>query len=86
MICGTAKLCAGRGVACPVEDLVKESEPRNRMREIFTYGSVEGAPGNRCFYPELGFARLRSQAGELVVIFLAKSKIANNFMANNNSI
>jgi len=24
------------------------------MREIFTYGSVGGAPGNRCFYPEIG--------------------------------
>ena len=23
------------------------------MREIFTYGSVGGAPGNRCFYPEI---------------------------------
>jgi len=23
------------------------------MREIFTYGSVGGAPGNRCFYLEL---------------------------------
>lgn len=22
------------------------------MREIFTFGSVGGAPGNRCFYPE----------------------------------
>ncbi len=22
------------------------------MREIFKYGSVGGAPGNRCFYPE----------------------------------
>jgi len=22
------------------------------MREIFTYGSVGGAPGNRCFYLE----------------------------------
>jgi len=22
------------------------------MREIFTYGSVGRAPGNRCFYPE----------------------------------
>jgi len=21
------------------------------MREIFKYGSVGGAPGNRCFYP-----------------------------------
>ena len=48
-----AKLWAQRGVACLVEDLVKESEPRNRMREIFTYGSVGGAPGNRCFYLEL---------------------------------
>jgi hypothetical protein len=27
-------------------------EPRNRMREIFTYGSVGRAPGKRCFYPE----------------------------------
>jgi hypothetical protein len=26
--------------------------PRNRMREIFTSGSVRGAPGNRCLYPE----------------------------------
>jgi len=24
------------------------------MREIFTYGSVGGAPGNRCFYLERG--------------------------------
>jgi len=24
------------------------------MREIFTYGSVGGAPGNRCFYPDIG--------------------------------
>ena len=23
------------------------------MREIFTSGSVGGAPGNQCFYPEL---------------------------------
>ena len=23
------------------------------MREIFTSGSVGGAPGNRCFYPEI---------------------------------
>jgi hypothetical protein len=23
------------------------------MREIFTSGSVGGAPGNRCFYPDL---------------------------------
>jgi hypothetical protein len=25
------------------------------MREIFTYGSVGGAPGNRCFYPEIQY-------------------------------
>ncbi len=24
------------------------------MREIFTYGSVGRAPGNRCLYPEVG--------------------------------
>jgi len=24
------------------------------MREIFTYGSVGRAPGDRCLYPELG--------------------------------
>ena len=24
------------------------------MREIFTYGSVGGALGNQCFYPEMG--------------------------------
>ncbi len=29
------------------------------MREIFTYGSVGGAPGNRCFYPELDRKRPR---------------------------
>jgi hypothetical protein len=23
------------------------------MREIFTYGTVGGAPGNRCFYPDI---------------------------------
>jgi len=31
------------------------------MREIFTYGSVGRAPGNRCLYPERdteGFAAL----------------------------
>jgi len=26
------------------------------MREIFTYGSVGGASGDRCFYPEDGRA------------------------------
>jgi len=25
------------------------------MREIFTYGSVGGAPGNRCFYPDIQY-------------------------------
>ena len=38
----------------PVRSMVwsKGSESRNRMREIFTYGSVGGALGNWCFYPE----------------------------------
>jgi len=27
------------------------------MREIFTSGSVGGAPGNRCFYPEDGLGK-----------------------------
>ena len=27
--------------------------PRNRMGEFCTYGSVGGAPGNRCFYPDV---------------------------------
>ncbi|MHA1881303.1 MAG: hypothetical protein ACTSYG_13020 [Candidatus Heimdallarchaeota archaeon] len=35
-----------------VDGLVKEPESRIRMREIFTSGSVGGAPGNRCFYLE----------------------------------
>jgi len=26
--------------------------PRNRMSELFTYGSVGRAPGNRCLYPD----------------------------------
>ncbi len=30
----------------------KDREPRNRMKEIFTSGSVGRAPGNRRFYPE----------------------------------
>ncbi len=30
------------------------------MREIFTYGSVGGAPGNRCFYLERDVKKLRS--------------------------
>jgi hypothetical protein len=28
------------------------------MREIFTYGSVGGASGNRCFYPEVGAVKV----------------------------
>jgi len=40
-----------------VEGLVKEPEPRNRMREIFKSGSVGGAPGNRCFYLEAELLR-----------------------------
>jgi hypothetical protein len=31
----------------------KGLKPRNRMREIFTSGTVGGALGNRCFYPEM---------------------------------
>ena len=31
----------------------KGLKPRNRMRETFTSGTVGGAPGNRCFYPEI---------------------------------
>jgi hypothetical protein len=31
----------------------KGLKPRNRMREIFTSGTVGGALGNRCFYPEI---------------------------------
>jgi len=44
-----------------------EREPRNRMREIFTSGSVGRAPGNRRFYPE---ADAKSRAADLNVIFL----------------
>jgi len=31
------------------------------MREIFTYGSVGGALGNQCFYPEICGIDLKSQ-------------------------
>jgi len=27
------------------------------MRETFTSGTVGGAPGNRCFYPEIIFTK-----------------------------
>ena len=30
----------------------KGPKPRNRMSETFTFGSVRGALGNRCFYPK----------------------------------
>ena len=30
------------------------------MREIFTYGSVGGALGNRCFYPETSNGKRQS--------------------------
>jgi len=36
-----------------VDGLVKEPEPRNRMREIFKSGSVGRALGNQCLYLEL---------------------------------
>ena len=35
----------------------KELKLRNRMREFRTYGSVGGASGNRCFYPEVDFVQ-----------------------------
>jgi hypothetical protein len=50
---GQQKLCAIRGVACMAEGPVKGLDLRNSMRGIFTYGSVGGALGNRCFYPEV---------------------------------
>jgi len=51
------------------EGLVKEPEPRNRMREIFKSGSVGRAPGNWCLYPELRPIRASPfQAGELGVV------------------
>ena len=31
------------------------------MSEFFTYGSVGGAPGNRCFYPETLIRRPESE-------------------------
>jgi len=39
---GQLQLCASRGNALLV---FKAAKPRNRMREIFTYGSVGGAAG-----------------------------------------
>ena len=38
---------------CLAFNLVKELKLRNRMREFRSYGSVGGALGNRCFYPEV---------------------------------
>jgi len=35
------------------------------MREIFTYGSVGGAPGNRCFYPEIGIVTASLEYSQL---------------------
>ena len=44
------------------------------MREIFTYGSVGGAPGNRCFYLELENKQRGFQAK-----FLAKFKFLSSY-------
>ena len=51
-----AQLCAGRCDSFPVIlSLISRTKcvsiPRNRMGEFRKYGSVGGAPGNRCFYP-----------------------------------
>ena len=54
-----------RGVACMVEDPEKGSESRNRMREIFTYGSVGGALGNQCFYPDADRPQMVALKGTL---------------------
>jgi len=34
------------------------------MREIFTYGSVGGALGNRCFYPETSNIEWKKEIGK----------------------
>ena len=34
------------------------------MRESFTYGSVGGALGNQCFYPESGENNIGSSSGK----------------------
>ena len=44
------------------------------MREIFTYGSVGGAPGNRCFYPE---GDAKSRAPDLIVRAAARRECAS---------
>ena len=36
------------------------------MREIFTYGSVGRAPGNRCLYPEIDAENVCSLTGNLL--------------------
>ena len=36
------------------------------MREIFTYGSVGGAPGNRCSYPEEEKSRGKYLEGKIM--------------------
>ena len=44
------------------------------MREIFTYGSVGRAPGNRCLYPEadgVKIAVLRKGRADLELIWAA---------------
>ena len=43
------------------------------MREIFTYGSVGGAPGNRCFYLEPDRLTLPIFGGSVKLFTTAKS-------------
>jgi hypothetical protein len=48
----------------------KGVEPRNRMSELFTYGTVGRAPGNRCLYPErLNTTPLGSTTIEDLIVF-----------------
>jgi hypothetical protein len=50
------------------------------MREIFTSGSVGGAPGNRCFYPdraEINPQPRESRSGKKLVIANQWVRICN---------
>ncbi len=57
------------------------------MREIFTSGTVGGAPGNRCFYLELGLVnplrsfatRLCGTLGEIVRLINDTHKEEDNY-------
>jgi len=59
----TARLCRRRtmtrtAVSNGCSSVRKRAEPRNRMREILTSGSVGGLASNRRLYPDMfGFVR-----------------------------